>query len=528
MKKSLLYGLSLLISGYSFSQDISLMYEPVEETDYMVIRDLVETNDDHLLVGFDHHNASDIPTAGIMKTQFDGTVVWAKTLDVAESAAGCTFEVVEKENGNFLLWGLSKEVETDHMRAILTELSADGDELWSKEYDFGTNATVAYTINKLRINNDGTLQMMIAVFSKVIVMQTTETGEIIWAKSTSIGAPDEGGKNPGFEWLSIPEPDGDDDDDEEDDGGGACAGKATNDFSLLRYSADGELLWNRAYSIGGYTHGKTLARSPNGNILVAGFIDYVPHIMEVSVDDGSLIWVKTFPGATLAFLGKAHLSVVDDEIILDMSSPAGRQFFIKLTEEGEVIEAMQSKFDVVDYNKLEYAEDKNVYFYGSGEWTPGNYDGMIHRVASVFDESCLLEPSEFAFMTADFTDTAEVAFTPFEEDFTNQEDIDVSTIDFHVRGKFACDIFLSDENVEEVLGMTVYPNPALNEVNLQINGDISTITHYVLFDLTGKVVLSGSINNIITTLDVKNLDRGQYILSVVANGVRTVEKITLQ
>ena len=68
----------------------------------------------------------------------------------------------------------------------------------------------------------------------------------------------------------------------------------------------------------------------------------------------------------------------------------------------------------------------------------------------------------------------------------------------------------------------------MNEVNLQINGDISTITHYVLFDLTGKVVLSGSNNNIITTLDVKNLDRGQYILSVVANGVRTVEKITLQ
>ncbi|MGB1104331.1 MAG: T9SS type A sorting domain-containing protein [Crocinitomicaceae bacterium] len=528
MKKSLLFGLSLLLGSYSFSQDISLMYAPLEETDYMVIRDVVETSDNHLLVGFDHHNALDVPAAGIMKTAFDGTVVWAKTLEIAGSVAGCTFEVVEKENGNYLLWGLSKEAETNHMRAILTELDENGAELWSKEYDFGTNETVAYTINKLRINNDGTLQMMIAVFSKVIVMQTTETGDIIWAKQTGIGAPDEGGKNPGFEWLAIPEPDGDDDDDEEDDGGGACAGKATNDFSLLRYTADGELLWNRAYSIGGYTHGKTLARSPNGNILVAGFVDYVPHIMEVDVADGSLIWVKTFPGTTLGFLGKAHLSVVDDEIIFDMANPAGRQYFIKLTEDGEVIEATQSVYDVIDYNKLEYAEEKNVYLYGSGEFTPGAYDAMIHRVANVFDESCLIQPSDIAFTTADFTDTAEVDFTPVEVDFTNQEDIEISAIDFHVRGKFACDIFLGEEDANEGLSLSVYPNPTTNEINIQVNGEINGSATYELYDIAGKVILNGTLNSAFEMIDLQDLDRGQYILHVAVDSKRTVEKITLQ
>jgi hypothetical protein len=34
---------------------------------------------------------------------------------------------------------LSKEVETNHMRALLSEITPDGDILWSKEYNFGDN-----------------------------------------------------------------------------------------------------------------------------------------------------------------------------------------------------------------------------------------------------------------------------------------------------------------------------------------------------------------------------------------------------
>jgi hypothetical protein len=527
MKKSLLLSFALILGGHSFSQDFSLDYAPMEETDYMVIRDLIETRDKHLIVGFDHHNASDMPTAGIMKTAFDGTVIWAKTLDVAESVAGCTFEVAEKENGNLYLWGLSKEAETNHMRAILSELDENGEELWSKEYDFGTNETVAYTINKMTVNNDGSLSMMIAIYSRVIVMKTTATGEIIWAKASSIGAPDEGGKNPGFEWLSIPEPDGDDDDDEDDDGGGACAGKATNDFSLLRYSADGELLWNKAYSLGGYTHGKTIARAPNGNILVAGFIDYVPHVMEVSEEDGSLLWVKNFPGTTLGYLGKAHLTVIDDEILFDLSNPGNKHYILKLSETGEVLEAMQTEYDVVDYNKLEFAENDNIYFYGSAEFSTGSYDGMIHRVQDLFSNTCLLRPSEIVYTAADFTDTAEVDFTPYEEDFTNQEDIEVTAVDFDLRAKYACDVVLGSDDLSFEKPI-IFPNPATELVNIQVNGKISDNAHYQLLDLTGKVIMNGSITSTITHLDLNNVETGQYLLYVSNVDAQSVQKLSVR
>ena len=168
--------------------------------------------------------------------------------------------------------------------------------------------------------------MMIAVYDEVIVMKTNASGEMIWGRSSAMGPPDEGGKNPGFEWLAVP---GD---------GGLVASKAENDFSLLRYSEEGDLMWNKTYSLGSYTHGKTIARSPNGNLLIAGFVDYVPHIMELSDEDGSVNWIKTFEGGgSMTLLSKSHLTVMGESIILDFTTTDNIQYIVELNVDGEVI-----------------------------------------------------------------------------------------------------------------------------------------------------------------------------------------------
>ncbi len=196
----------------------------------------------------------------------------------------------------------------------------------------------------------GDLQMMIAVFQKVIVMKTNANGDIIWGKVSAMGPPDEGGKNPGFEWLAVP------------DDGGMCASKAENDFSLLRYNNDGDLLWNKAFKLGDYTHGKSIARSLNGNILVSGFIDYQPHIMEISDEDGSIVWVKVFNEMTLPFLGKSHLTVMGETIYLDFTTPTHEQYIFEMSETGEVLKTMKAIYPVMDYNKLEFTTENEIYF----------------------------------------------------------------------------------------------------------------------------------------------------------------------
>ncbi len=511
--KRIFYTLALFCaSSPLIAQDFSLFYEPSSATDFIVVRDVSTLADGNLLAGYDLMSGG-MPTAGIMKIDHDGVVQWSKTLEIPVSLAGCTFEVVENEAGNYYLWGLSKEEGTNNMRAILSEISSEGEMLWSKEYDFGYNATTSYTVNKLFILPSGDLQMMIAVYDEVIVLKTNASGEMIWGRTSAMGPPDEGGKNPGFEWLAVP---GD---------GGMCASKAENDFSLLRYSEEGELMWNKTYSIGGYTHGKTIARSPNGNILIAGFVDYVPHIMELSDEDGSINWVKTFVGGgAMSLLSKSHLTVMGESIILDYTTNANIQYILELNADGEVTNTMVGSESVFDYNKIEVASETEIYYYGASLVGTNRY-GMIHRTGDLMSESCKIIAAE-PITTVDYAGVVnEEVFDPFTADFTDESPIEIVLNDLQLKVRYACDVYLSNE-VEEASILSIYPNPAGNEVTILLNEDLIN-ANYTITDLSGKHVMAGTVSNTQEIIDISSLSNGQYVFAVqTENGVYT-EKISV-
>jgi hypothetical protein len=512
MKTSLTI-IALIFSSISLlAQDFALKYEPEAWYNTVIVRDVSKTSDGNLLAGYDLLTAGDVPAAGIMKTDAAGTVIWSKILEIPASQAGCTFEVAENAAGNFYLWGLSKEAETDNMRAILSEITMDGEMLWSKEYDFGYNYTNAYTVNKLSVLPSGDLQMMISVYGKVIVMKTDPLGEIIWGTYSSIGPPDEGGKNPGFEWLAIPED------------GGLCASKATNDFSLLRYNDDGELLWNRTYQLGTYTHGKTIARSPNGNILVGGFINSAPHIMEISDTDGSVVWIKVIEDLLLPFAGKAHLSILGESIIFDFTVDDEHQYIVELNTEGEILKAMKTKYAVHDYNKIEIISETESYFYGSAFMIDG-MEGMIQRTTSVLEESCMI--TEFEHLSIiDFTDYSMVEFAPFTTDFTNEADIAITLIDVPITAFDACELDQTGIDTDQTNEIAIYPNPASNGVTITVDYSMVNAV-YTITNLSGKTVLTDRINATQMQIDLSALTQGQYLLAIQTENGLITEKITL-
>ncbi|MDG1913756.1 MAG: T9SS type A sorting domain-containing protein [Crocinitomix sp.] len=508
--KKLLYTIAFICSSASlFAQDFALTYEPVGLDGIVTMRDLATTSNGNLIVGYDYTNGP--PVSGIMLTEANGAVIWSKILVVPESVAGCSFEVVENAEGNFYLWGLSKAVSTEKS-AILSEISAEGEMLWSKQYDFGTSLSTAYSINSMDLLPSGNLQMMVAVYENVIVLQTNADGEIIWGKVTAMGPPDdEGGKNPGFEWLAIP------------DDGGMCASKAGNDFSLLRYSNDGELLWNKAYSLGAYTHCKTIVQAPNGNVLIAGYIDYVPHIMEVSEEDGTIVWIKTFEGLSMAFTGKSHLTVDGENIYLDFTTTAMEQYVLRMSETGEVLETMMTKNSLLDYNKIEFVDQGEVYFYGSS-LDADIYKGLILRTKDLFEESCMIGPAE-SVSTIDFLDYSVVDFTPFEWDFAEEADVAITLTDHQLRAKYACDVVLSD-GPELENNITIFPNPVVNNVTIQVTEDLINAS-FVIVDLSGKRVMNGTINSLQSEIDLSELNNGQYVIAIqTENNVKT-QKITV-
>lgn len=511
--KKFFYTLGLFCASSSLiAQDFSLYYQPPSPTDFVVIRDVYTLADGNLLAGYDLMSGG-MPTAGIMKTDHDGAVIWSKTLEIPVSLAGCTFEVVENAAGNLYLWGLSKEEGTNNMRAILSEISADGEMLWSKEYDFGYNATTSYTVNKLFILPSGDLQMMIAVYDEVIVLKTNASGEMIWGRSSAMGPPDEGGKNPGFEWLAVPSD------------GGMCASKAENDFSLLRYSEEGELMWNKTYSIGGYTHGKTIARSPNGNILIAGFVDYVPHIMELSDEDGSINWVKTFVGGgSMGLLAKSHLTVMGESIILDYTTDLNFQYILELNADGEVTKSMKGKDMVFDYNKIEVASADEIYFYGGSNVGGTNY-GMIHRTGDLMSESCQIIEAD-PVTTVDYAGVVnEEVFDPFTSDFTDESPIEITLNDLQLKVRYACEVYLTD-GLDETSIVSIFPNPASNQISVVLSDDMLN-SLVVITDLSGKQVLTDRIVSNQQEIDLSPLSNGQYVLSIQTEIGLVTEKITV-
>jgi hypothetical protein len=68
-------------------------------------------------------------------------------------------------------------------------------------------------------------------------------------------------------------------------------------------------------------------------------------------------------------------------------------------------------------------------------------------------------------------------------------------------------------DIEEALnaGFIAYPNPAKNELSLHV--DATTISAYEIFDMQGRKVLSGDVNNVVLVkLNISSLQSGSYVV----------------
>jgi len=82
---------------------------------------------------------------------------------------------------------------------------------------------------------------------------------------------------------------------------------------------------------------------------------------------------------------------------------------------------------------------------------------------------------------------------------------------------------LSIENSQTDL-FSVFPNPAQNTINIEADNNLIG-KPYVIYDKTGKVVLSGKINSENTSIEIGNLSCGVYLFSVGENLQQTFKII---
>ena len=89
---------------------------------------------------------------------------------------------------------------------------------------------------------------------------------------------------------------------------------------------------------------------------------------------------------------------------------------------------------------------------------------------------------------------------------------------------------LSTNITEETIHyFNIYPNPATQEITLNIGAQIKNNLVAKIYSITGQVVLIKNINNASTTINTLELSKGYYIVELSGeNGFATREKLIIK
>jgi len=68
--------------------------------------------------------------------------------------------------------------------------------------------------------------------------------------------------------------------------------------------------------------------------------------------------------------------------------------------------------------------------------------------------------------------------------------------------------------------MEVFPNPASEQINVLVNGQYD----YTLFDLSGRIILSGLLHNNVNSIETSGVETGMYLLKI---GISKVQLISI-
>jgi hypothetical protein len=88
------------------------------------------------------------------------------------------------------------------------------------------------------------------------------------------------------------------------------------------------------------------------------------------------------------------------------------------------------------------------------------------------------------------------------------------------------------ENHESDSDLNIYPNPFVEQINLEISSAEATSFAWNIYDITGKVIMSGTqalgIGNTTMNIDASGLSKGVYVLNAIINNEKQSFRIVKQ
>lgn len=156
------------------------------------------------------------------------------------------------------------------------------------------------------------------------------------------------------------------------------------------------------------------------------------------------------------------------------------------------------KADTVDFYLADFrfADDSKDYILKTWEWVDllplGNVDSIEFKLTSS-------DVGQWGMNTP--------AFFCLDNFTTNETEVSVGT-------------------TPQAIVAKVYPNPAVNELNVQV--DNNSVKQLVVYSLNGQVVAQQNVTNAVTSLNVSNLPAGTYVLQMIGDAQSATVKFVKQ
>ena len=339
---------------------------------------------------------------------------------------------------------------------------------------------------------------------------------------------------------------------------GSIIGCGKNDyfFSILKLTAEGQIVWDKTIELGVFCQAKSLELLPSGNFAISG--DYVPEngrftsfIMEVNGFTGRPIWAKRFEQFSGSFQHQ-ELELIDGELHLSLmgnntpseDDPALHNYSLHLAPDGNVIAAHRSRthYLLADYQRIIRGEASNIVYGSVYDEGASEAAGIIYTYRQQLGDPCYW--SEVPITTIPLSSSVEVTEEVTEtEDISLGSPIPLSLTDLKLETEGTCRPM--DETIEEAdydalseelpgkspeahsvadhYELTIYPNP--NDGRFTIRTNYETVDATIV-DLTGKVVFKGRVSNG-DQIDLSAEPSGVYVMQLVTNKETITRRISI-
>lgn len=503
MEKGFSLGL-LFFSYFVFSQipdiEFSMNYGGTQlETPSRIIR---TSDNGYLLVGDTSSNDYNVNLNKgnsdffIVKTDLLGNLLWTKTY--GGSGYDGAMDVIEVENNNYIIIGNSNSTDGDKSVSLgfydvwVIKINGIGDLIWEKTFggsghDYASQIINShnnnFVISSISASNDYDVAINYGGFD-VWIFEIDNLGNLIWGKNY-------GGTSDEIYQPSIMRTD--------DTGYIFTCGTTSNDYDisdvpfgnedllLIKINETGNLIWQKCYGGSGFDCGTNIIKLSDGNFLISGYTesfdgDFVLNptngdsdSLLLKIDNmGNIIWQKCYGGSSWDSIeGRGSLLEIQ-----------GYYYFSSyiLSNNGDVTN--NYGFDDGWLCKIDVSG--NLIWEQNFGGTLG--DGQPILVSNNDDSISFLMPS-----------------SSIDNDIVNNYgNNDFILIKLNSEN-------LSSQNFEFLF--KIYPNPTTDRLFVE-GKDFSLEHNFKVFDLVGKVIMSGTLRKETSVIDVEPFKKGVYFLSI--------------